>query len=513
MQETIPGCSLRTDDPDRIRRIRDVLDRAGYGEARVQELLGHAAPTGARPLLTRDRPLLLRRSAADPILGVLARLFLLRASVDLDAARRAIAPTDLEDWEAVGLLGRDGAGVSALAAVLPAASLRIALSYGDRDAAFRGGDNDVVMSPQSATTRLTDQYLIRRPVEAALDVCTGCGALGLYCSGHARRVVVADYSPAAVRTAAFNGLLNDLPDFQSRQGDFFAPVDGETFDQIVCNPPFVISPRQPGDADYMVYRDAGRPADAVSEHVVRSLPRFLRPGGFAQSLINWVHVRGEDTPERLRAWTAGSGCDAWIYRINTLDAADYVAVWIHPPKDYSDKYIAPFEHWVSYFERERIEAISYGLITLRARPAGRNWFVCTPPPRVEGPCGDDLAAFFERRTLVESSDDQALLGLRLRVGPSVRWRQEWRRERDDRVDGSVLIERPQGLAHILSLDGNAWEVVNRLTGERPLGAVLAELAEGWGEPLSAVIPACLRLVHVLLQNGFVDGMSEGAASP
>jgi hypothetical protein len=40
-------------------------------------------------------------------------------------------------------------------------------------------------------------------------------------------------------------------------------------------------------------------------------------------------------------------------------------------------------------------------------------------------------------------------------------------------------------------------------GDRPLRAVLEELAATWGEPPAAVIPPCLRLVRCLVEQGFV----------
>jgi predicted RNA methylase len=506
--ETIPGGALKIDDPGRIRRVREVLDRAGYNLAGLTDLLGPAMPTAARLLLPWERPQLLRRCGGDPIRGVLARLFLLGASLDRDAVRRAVAPTALEDWERLGLLGADGEAVCALAKVLPEESLLVALPDHRRLRSSTGQESEPLMSPQSATTWLLAQCMIRRPVEAALDACTGCGVLGLLCADRARRVVFTDYSPAAARTAAFNALLNGLTDFDSRQGDFFAPVEGDRFDQIVCNPPFVVSARRLGDSDFEVYRDAGRPADSVSEHVVRSMPRLLRPGGFAQALINWVHVRGENDEERLRAWTAGSGCDVWVARSSTLDAASYATQWLPLPDDYAEAHVRPFEAWMAYYEANGIEAISQGLITLRARPGGRNWFVNNEPPRLVGPCGDDLMAAFDRRDLLDGLSDEALLAMRLLVVPSVRWRQEWRLEGGERVDGTVLIERTAGMAHALGMDGNSWQVVNGCRGDRTLGAVLAELAAGVGQPPAVVIPPCLRLVRVLLGNGFVAPVTE-----
>ncbi len=506
--EEVPGCSLKTDDPDRVRRVREVFDRAGYNLVGLTALLGPAAPTAAKLLMPWERPGLLRRCAADPVRGVLARLFLLRGSVTRDAARRAVAPTALEDWEALGLLAADGDDVHALAAVLPSDSLLIAIPDHRRLPSFTGDESGAVMSPQSTTTWFLAQCLIRRPAQTALDACTGCGVLGLVCADHARRVVFTDYSPTAVQTTRFNALLNGLTDFDCRQGDFFAPVEGETFDHIVCNPPFVVSPRRRNDADYEVYRDAGLPADGVSEHVVRSMPRLLRPGGFAQALINWAHIRGENDEERLRSWAAGCGCDVWVARTATLDPADYAMKWLPPPDDFDDAHVRPFEAWMAYFEANGVEAISQGLITLRARPGRRNWFVCEEPPRLAGSCGDDLLAAFDRRDLLATLTDEALLGMRLVVVPSVRWRQQWRLEDGQRVDPSAHIERTEGMAHALGMDGNSWDLVNRCVGDRPVGAVLAELTAEWGRPPSAVIPPCLRLVRCLLENGFVAPVTE-----
>ena len=48
-----------------------------------------------------------------------------------------------------------------------------------------------------------------------------------------------------------------------REGSFFEPVRGETFDLVVTNPPFVISP---ATGERLVYRDSGLPGDAVVEH-------------------------------------------------------------------------------------------------------------------------------------------------------------------------------------------------------------------------------------------------------
>ena len=67
-----------------------------------------------------------------------------------------------------------------------------------------------------------------------------------------------------------------------------------------------------------------------------------------------------------------------------------------------------------------------------------------------------------------------------------------------------MIERTEGMAPRAGRGRQRLGSGESCRGDRPLGAVLAELAAGWGQPPAAVIPPCLRLVRRLLENGFVD---------
>src|SRR5262249_28349140 len=99
---------LHTDCPasltarDKIWRVREVLDRAGYTEPRILQLLGVAElrTSGQR---RQALPLYLWRTRTGTPLETLVRLFLLQQSVPLAIARRAIEPMRLEEWLEVGL--------------------------------------------------------------------------------------------------------------------------------------------------------------------------------------------------------------------------------------------------------------------------------------------------------------------------------------------------------------------------------------------------------------------------
>src|SRR5207237_9331090 len=93
---------LSLSDPDAIGRVCEALDRAGYSEARVAELLGYRAVPSQR---TRANalPLLLWRTRQANALEALTRLFMLGVPVAVSALRN-LPPTSVEDWVNLGLV-------------------------------------------------------------------------------------------------------------------------------------------------------------------------------------------------------------------------------------------------------------------------------------------------------------------------------------------------------------------------------------------------------------------------
>lgn len=79
-------------------------------------------------------------------------------------------------------------------------------------------------------------------VEDVLDLCTGGASLAVV-AAHAlpgARVVATDLSEPALALASRNVAAHGLEHRVAlRRGDLFAPLAGEQFDLIVCNPPYV----------------------------------------------------------------------------------------------------------------------------------------------------------------------------------------------------------------------------------------------------------------------------------
>ena len=232
----------------------------------------------AHEALARNETTPARRATNDGSpLATLVRLFLLQAAVDRADADRAL-PDLVDVLAADGMLAADGQEVRALLDCRPyAADERDLWIVADLtpglDGAPLGISTDYVLGVSPASTSLA-QLTLRDPVGSALDLGTGCGVQALHLAQHARHVVATDVNDRALAIARLNAELNDVP-FEVRAGSLWDPVEGDRFDLIATNPPFVISP---ATGDLLTYRDSGLPGDMVGERIVRGAPAHLAEG-------------------------------------------------------------------------------------------------------------------------------------------------------------------------------------------------------------------------------------------
>jgi release factor glutamine methyltransferase len=117
------------------------------------------------------------------------------------------------------------------------------------------------------------------PGARVLDVCTGSGVLAIAAAQGGARVTAVDLSRRAALCAAVNARLNGVR-VRALRGDLLAPVDGERFDAIVSNPPYL-----PAAGDALPARgaarawDAGRDGRALLDILCAQAPEHLAPGG------------------------------------------------------------------------------------------------------------------------------------------------------------------------------------------------------------------------------------------
>ena len=258
---------------DGVARLRTFLGGHGFDGAGVRALLG----TGDELLSTPfDAPLHRRKLAERPgPLATLVELFVLGVPVPRPRAEEHFDPFGVEAAAELGLLEL-GEHVRANVRLVPHDELLIA---SDPPAERRVDHVAGVHRPSATLAHLT----VRRPVASALDVGTGNGIQALLVARHADRVVATDVNARALEFAAFNAALNGVDNVEFRVGSFLEPVEGDRFDLVVANPPYVVSP----ELEY-VFRDSGLGRDRVSESLVRGLPAVLADGGHATVMVSWI---------------------------------------------------------------------------------------------------------------------------------------------------------------------------------------------------------------------------------
>lgn len=479
------------DIPVTVRRIREVLDRTGYTESCIQQLLD-VEELPMYPQRWQTLPLYLWRARGESRLQILVRLFLLQQSISLDEVRHVIEPTDIEDWVEVGLLHVNGCDVMATVELCPYGSLVVAADWSDETQ-----PNLHQVMGIAASSRTLAQAIIPCHSHVTLDLGTGCGILALLAAAHSEQVVAVDSNPRALRMARFNALLNGTTDIEFLEGNLFEPVRGRQFDLIVCNPPFVIAPQQ-----IYLHSHSGMPLDRLCETIVRTAPVFMRQGGYCQLLCNWVQLAGADWRARLETWFDGSGCDAWILHSHSEEVADYASNRISNLAPVAAQREKQFNTWMDYYERERVEAIGFGLVTMRRSNRSSNWFRCESWPEMVGPCGDAIERGFVARNFLEDHGDRDLLETRVRHAPNLQWRQD-----HDISDLGTAVHSSlhftSGLAYTAKMDSAIVKFVSRCAGDRPLSEYLRETAAISGEDVCQFSPRFVKVVRRLIELGFL----------
>ncbi len=492
---------------DLAHRLADALRGADFTYDSVAELLGPRAHAA----LTRNEttPGLMATTGGSP-LETLVRLFLLQTSVSASAAEAAL-PGLVDVLAVQGFLEQSVGSVSARLDVRPYAAdddrfwVVSDLTPGLDGIAQRvGADHVLGISP--ASTSLA-QLTLREPVARALDLGTGCGVQALHLAAHAEQVVATDVNARALRLARFNAALNGVEDrVEVRDGSYFEPVEGERFDLVSTNPPFVISP---ATGERLVYRDSGLPGDRVVEDIVRAAPGFLVEGGWCQVLANWVVSRDRTWDERLGGWL-DPDCDALVVQREVLDPAAYVELWLkdagdHPSTGSGDAAVAleyrrRYDTWLSWFDDQGVEGIGFGWVNLRRRgtQSGAGGAVHTMlewPYDLEQPIAPAIADWGHAvRRRVSDRD-------RLVVRSDVR--QETGGAPGAEDPEAIVLRQGRGFRRARQVDTVEAALVGACDGELTLGQVLDAIAVLLGRDGDELRATYLPVAAELLTEGFL----------
>ncbi|BBA99127.1 putative transferase [Actinacidiphila reveromycinica] len=505
------GAGRPLPDPAAAPDLRADLLAADFTADGCLDLLGAVAYAA---LSRAETVPALRATRGGSPLETLVRLFLLQQEVPL-ARARTVLRAGLDRYEAAAWLIRDGDQVRATVDVRPYAGdsgadwwivsdLGCAVGGAAGIGSAPGVDRaDLVLGVGGASTTLAG-LTVREPVGSALDLGTGSGVQALHAAQHATRVTATDVNPRALHFARLTLALSGAAEPDLREGGLFAPVGDERYDLIVSNPPFVISP-----AGRFTYRDGGMAGDELCRELVRQSADHLTEGGYSQLLANWQHTEGEDWRERVTSWLP-AGCDAWIVQREVQDVAQYAELWLRDGGDHHADpaaYARHYDAWLEEFERNKVNGVGFGWITLRrsgsAQPSvtAEEW-----PHPVEQPLGPYVADWFGRQDFLRGHDDAALLEARFTLAPDVVQEQVGLPGAED--PEHVVLRSARGMRRATKVDTVGAGFAGVCDGTLPAGRIIDAIAQLLDEDpvvLRDRTPASIRL---LVEQGFLAPVSD-----
>jgi methylase of polypeptide subunit release factors len=484
------GSAVSEAEREKIFQAGEVLRCAGFCEANSLGALGIKAFPTVRER-KRFLPELLERTAGGSPLQTFVRLFTLQQSVPIKKVREAISPMAVDDWQKLGLLRVvDEYALGAVELCLK----EDVIAAADWPAE-PGVDIHQVMG-LAASSRALIQMTIRRNVERTLDLGTGCGIQSLLASRHSQNVSATDVNPRAVRYAQFNAMLNGASNITFSTGSLFEPAEGEKFDLIVCNPPFLIGPKM-----LYTHTSSGEPSDRFCETIVRNAPAHLNENGYAQIVCNWAQVGDETSQEHVGHWVESSGCDAWVLHSHTESAEDYAKARAEENASAVVPASALYDDWMAYFQRENITAVNFGLITLRRSSKIKNWVRYDELPGANGVCGKSIEIGFLLRDFLDTHrDDRQLLKTCLRCSPDLKvWGDRSGGPRPEKKRARL----EHGLTFAATLDPDVADFVCSCKGTAPLKEYARKLSARKHIPMTYILPSFLMVVRHLIELGFL----------
>ncbi|MCC3265671.1 DUF7059 domain-containing protein [Arthrobacter gengyunqii] len=535
----VPDAPQSSDLP-LLQALAADLAEARYTVDGVADFLGESAAAA----LGRDQlvPAILRcreetaKAEPDPV-SVLIRLWLAGEEVDAEPLDAALPRAGTRGLLALGLAEAVPNGTFRAAVDLrpyeidddaDSVDLWVASDLGahQRPGVLR---HDHVLGIGQASLSLA-QLTIRRPVERALDLGTGCGIQAFHLLRHARHVTATDISERALAFTRFNLLLNaralDLDPqhlgkrVALRMGSLLEPVAGEQFDLVVSNPPFVITPRTRAEnaEDRFTYRDGGLAGDEIVATLVRTLQDVLVPGGTAQMLGNWEIQESDlanselrETQEtgsrnwssRLESWLPPE-TDAWVIQREILEPAEYAEMWLRDAAENRNRaeYLDSYAAYLEDFASRRVRAIGFGSIFLRRRPVPgaaplRRFEEITHP--LEQPVGPHLGAAVGRFDWLAALP--SLENAHLEVADDVT---EERHSRPGAEHpGVILLRQGAGLRRTNLMSTELTGFVSASDGELSVGQIIGALAVLLERPEPEFAAGLEAEVRNLVLDGFL----------
>ena len=450
---------------------------------------------------------LLREATAEPTaFNLLVRLFLFGLAQPVGVVSAAF-PADV-----VAFLIETGMAAERDGEFVPLVMLRTTKEYVvAADPAYRMHPEpapDLILWPNQ-TTELLQNFSLREPCGATLDFGAGCGVISVFAAPFSERVVATDLNPRTAEFVEFNSWLNGSGNIECRIGDGFEPVADRTFDRILANPPFFVTP-----SSGVLYCENPLELDGFCRRVAREGAQHLNEGGFLQMTLEWVQVKGQAWQERLAEWADSTGCDLWVLRTYAGPPTAYAHqryrdLYAESPERATEK----FEQGIAYYRERQVEEVHGGLLALRRR-SGRNWMRFEEGRVQPGHAFGDLIRdlFATQDVLSAGLDAEGWMAVRPRLCDAARIEQQLSISGGHWVRNSFKLYLDHSLPGSLAIDPQIADFLAMCDGRRPLGELAGELATKVRADPGQVRTECVSVVRRLAEKRFLS-LADATAVP
>jgi len=481
MSNFVPSAAAPLDvsDPALIRRVAEQMASMGFVEdMRIAD--GETQPDSAA--------------------ACLARCFAFDAPTPESTLRERLGNELVDTCFRLGLLLRRGSLAAGAVCFVPAGDATVFFDHPHPDT--EQGMRHFVMGPGGTTQKLIGSVPKRRR-KRVLDLCSGSGAAAFSAALYSDEAVAADYNERALNLARFGVAWNGLQHVGVRFTDRFSGVADETFDLIVCNPPFVVNP-----ANASMFLSAGMGGDLFSEHIVRGMAAHLCEGGFAHLLCDVVATARQSSPERLVEWLTANGCDAMLFPSPPKGPSEYAESWMPPsPERDADGFRDERARWIRYYDESGFLAFQRFLVVLRKRTPfdtdPPNWTRIIDMPNVQQFYGHHILRLFANEDLLRAGEP-ALLAARLKLAPDARLSVQFFPNETRWIPESSSLRLTGGLDHEAQVANVLGLAASRLDGSITVDEFVSSFAsQAGGEDAHSIQRAILDALSRLLSLGFL----------
>jgi methylase of polypeptide subunit release factors len=474
--------------------LHDFLVQSGYTGTNLSHELGLSH--GLYADLSNLEPLL-ERTSDDALLPVLARVFFVGWPTAQDLCRKYIPYNILDVCVGANLLVQEGDTLAPQAILVPFEDTRLIACDAPR---LRSNNPDAVLGP-SGTTRTLAQAALRSQTTSLLDLGTGPGVLAIIAAGFSAHVTATDLNERCIEFARFNAALNGVENVEFLAGDAFAPVETRRFSRILANPPFFLAP-----VKTFAFSDSPLYLDGFTRKLALEASDHLEDNGVFQMICEWVQVEGEPWQQRLRSWTAESGCDVLVLLGPQLSAVDYAEKRSEEsPKLHLRSRNGAMRERISYFRQNGVERIFSGIVTMRKRK-GSNWFA-TLSGDVSPLTAVAIQSRTESLTLLHECPEPEWLTQRFRLASDTTITRKSILTDAGWTTACLELSKSDGIADALKLDMPVLQAIELFDGSRTLTEIINDVAQRQGISPGEAKARCLRLTRRLLQSSFVQAVN------